>query len=169
MDSVYRDLLATDSLLFYGGGRILTSPEDSSHYFFFTYYDELNDDDSQPSVSKPGEFGVFFAKTNEEGNFIWRKRLANSQTVNYKPGYYALALDEITDTTFVLSVRERKQHAPQFEDQDWDRILFFVIDSAGNELENYIFEDTQKTLGRYSLLKSDLSVIFPNLVSEYST
>ncbi|MDG1332840.1 MAG: hypothetical protein P8P74_10940 [Crocinitomicaceae bacterium] len=168
MDSIYRDLLTTDSLLFFASGRVLTPSMDSSHYLYFTYYDELNDDDSQASVSYPGETGVLLGKINEQGDFIWRKRFADPTQVNFKPLYSVLCLKELSDTSLFITLRESKQFASTQSPQKWAKIHFYTLDTMGNELEHYTFQDGQLNSGGYGLLKIDSSVIYPNLVSEYS-
>lgn len=166
LDTVYRDLWSIDSLGFFGSGRVISSPSDSSHYLFFTYYDELNDDEN--ASGNPGEQGTFLAKINEEGDFLWRKRFAHSSTVNYKPIHAVGVLTKLSDTTLFFTLGESKQFASTQSPDKWAKIHFYVLDTAGNELEHHLFQDGQLNYGGYSFLKTNSSVIYPNLVSEYS-
>ena len=165
LDTVYTDLWSVDSMKFYDFGRILTDNVDSSHYLFFTYYDELNDDNS--ATGNPGETGSMLAKLDEGGNFIWRKRFADLGSQNFKPNYIVLNMQKISDTTLLLTIQERKQQLPS-PDQYWSKIHFYVVDSSGNDLDHKILQDSQLNYGRYGLLKTETSVIYPNIVSEYS-
>lgn len=164
MDTIYSDLWSVDSMLFFDFGRILTDPFDSSHYLFFTYYDELNDDDTQLSVSYPGETGSLLAKLDEAGNFIWRKRFAYPSTQNYKPQYIVLNAQKISDTTLYLTIQELNQQSTSY----WSKIHFYLVDIDGNELDHHVFQDGQVNFGRYGLLKTESSIIYSNIVSEYS-
>ncbi|MCJ8291089.1 MAG: T9SS type A sorting domain-containing protein [Crocinitomicaceae bacterium] len=166
MDSVYRELLSIDSLLFFASGRIVTSSTDSSHYLFFTYYDELNDDEN--ASGNPGEQGVFLAKIDEQGNFLWRKRFAHTSTVNYKPIHAVGVLTRPTDSTLFFSLREDKPYGGSSTAMSWAKVHFVLIDTAGTELERHVFQDTQLNLCRFGLLKTDSSVVYSNIISEYS-
>lgn len=168
MDTVYSDLWSSDSLIFYAIGRLVTNHLDSCHYLFFSYYDELNDDDNQAAVTKPGEFGVFLAKVNRQGEFVWIKRFANPSTANFKPSYFVMSLNAISDTTLLVSIRERKSYPSLSESQDWEKLHFFIVDSTGLEIEHQTFQDTQRTIGRHALLRMDSLIVFSNFISEYS-
>jgi hypothetical protein len=166
LDTVYRDFWSTDSLVFYAAGRVLTTAADSSHYLFFTYYDELNDDETVSG--NPGESGVLLAKLNEQGEILWLKRLAHPSTINFKPLYSVSAIEKLNDTTLFLTLGERKQYPSNQVDQEWAKIQFFELDTAGNELEHHTFQDGQLNFRRHSFLKTDSLIIYPNIISEYS-
>ena len=117
-DTIYNHYLTVDSLSFFDGGRTLVNNNDSSMYFFYTYQDNSINGNT-------GEIGVLLAKYEQNGNFLWEKRLAHPSNLQDKPNYVVRGFSFISDTTFLVSLMELKAYASmQLEYQNNAKVTF---------------------------------------------
>jgi hypothetical protein len=140
-DTIY-NTFSEDSLIYFNAVNLVKNERDSTFYMCVTFIDLLTD--SNPDIGFDGQGGTIIFKIDKNFEICWVKKLIRPLYMGYYPPNIPVHLRLTSDNQIKLITSSYFSYGGTA--QDWGKIHYYTLDTAGNILSQNTFQDTQYDL-----------------------